>query len=47
MNNLSEKSGGKPVGCKIVISDVSNIESLAKQVAKTPEIAPDFITIDG
>ncbi len=47
MNELSDKSGWKPVGCKIVISDASNIEPLAKQVAKTPDIAPDFITIDG
>jgi len=47
MNELSDKSGWKPVWCKIVISDASNIEPLAKQIAKTPDIAPDFITIDG
>ena len=47
MNELSDKSGGKPVGCKIVIADAKNIEPLAKQIAVSPEIAPDFITIDG
>ncbi len=47
MNELSEKAGGKPIGCKIVISDAKNIEPLAKQIVKTPDIAPDFITIDG
>jgi len=47
MNDLSEKAGGKPVGCKIVISDAKNIEPLAKQIVATPDIAPDFITIDG
>ena len=47
MQELSDQSGGKPVGCKIVIADASNIEPLAKQIAATPEIAPDFITIDG
>lgn len=36
MDTLSEKSGGKPVGCKIVVSDRSNIETLAKEIAKTP-----------
>lgn len=46
MNEISEKAWGKPVGCKIVISDASNIEPLAKQISATPEIAPDFITID-
>lgn len=47
LQQISDKSWGKPVGCKIVISDTSNIEPLAKQIAATPEIAPDFITIDG
>ena len=47
MQELSDKSGWKPVWCKIVISDEKNIEPLAKQIASTPEIAPDFITIDG
>jgi glutamate synthase domain-containing protein 2 len=47
MQKISEKSGWKPIWCKIVISDASNIEPLAKQIAATPEIAPDFITIDG
>lgn len=46
MQQISEKSWGKPIWCKIVISDASNIEPLAKQIALTPDIAPDFITID-
>ena len=46
MNELSEKAWWKPIWCKIVISDKSNIEPLAKQISKTPKIAPDFITID-
>ncbi|PCI25144.1 FMN-binding glutamate synthase family protein [Candidatus Peregrinibacteria bacterium] len=48
MDMLSEKSGGKPVGCKIVISDESNIEPLAQELAKRkPGSGPDFFTIDG
>ena len=47
MQKISEKSWGKPVWCKIVISDASNIEPIAEQIVATPEIAPDFITIDG
>ena len=48
MDTLSEKSGGKPVGCKIVVSDRSNIEAFAKEITKTPLWhGPDFITIDG
>ena len=47
MNELSDKAGSKPVWCKIVISDESNIEPIAKQISETPEISPDFITIDG
>jgi glutamate synthase domain-containing protein 2 len=47
MQEISEKSWGKPVWCKIVISDASNIEPIAQQIVATPEIAPDFITIDG
>ncbi len=41
-------SGGKPVGCKIVISDKWNIEPLAKYMATLPvEQWLDFITVDG
>ena len=47
MDHLSEKSGGKPVGCKLVISDKNNIEPLAKMMKKHPKLSPDFITIDG
>ena len=47
MNKASEQSGGKPVGCKLVISGPNNIEPLAKAIKKHPKIAPDFITIDG
>jgi glutamate synthase domain-containing protein 2 len=47
MDQLSQKAGGKPVGCKLVISDEGNIEPLAKAIKKYPKIAPDFITIDG
>ena len=46
MQELSDKSWWKPIWCKIVISDASNIEPLAKQIASTPDIAPDFITLD-
>ncbi len=47
MDHLSEKSGGKPVGCKVVISNEGNIEPIAKAIKKYPKISPDFITIDG
>jgi glutamate synthase domain-containing protein 2 len=46
IEELSSKSWGKPVWVKIVISDKSNIEPIAKQMAKNPKIWPDFITID-
>ncbi|MCP4522627.1 MAG: FMN-binding glutamate synthase family protein [Candidatus Gracilibacteria bacterium] len=46
-NELSEKSGGKPVGAKLVISDESNIEPLVKEMSQNPDIALDFVTIDG
>lgn len=46
IEELSEKSSGKPVWIKLVISDSSNIEPIAKQLAKNPSIWPDFITID-
>ncbi len=47
MQKLSDLAGGKPVGCKIVISNESSIEPLAKAIKAHPEIAPDFITVDG
>lgn len=47
LEKMSKEAEGKPVGVKIVISDESNIVPLAKQIAKTPKKAPDFITIDG
>lgn len=47
LQKISDKSGGKPVGAKIVISGRQNIEPLAAQMKKTPEKAPDFLTIDG
>lgn len=40
----------KPVGIKIVISDLENIEPYAKEIArrvKTKEPYPDFLSIDG
>ena len=46
MQKLSEK----PVGMKIVISDIENIEPYAKEIArrvKSGEPYPDFISIDG
>lgn len=47
LDTVSEKSGWKPVGCKIVISDKSNIEALAKQLQQTNIWKwLDFITID-
>lgn len=47
IEKLSKESGNKPVGVKIVISDESNIEGIAKQIVKDPKKGPDFITIDG
>jgi glutamate synthase domain-containing protein 2 len=47
IEKLSDISGGKPVGVKIVISDESNIEPLAKELAKDPKRGPDWMTIDG
>ena len=48
IEKLSKESGSKPVGCKIVISDKSNIEPLSKELKKTNgKKGPDFITIDG
>ncbi len=46
LEKLSELSGGKPVGFKIVISDEQNIEPFAKAMAKYKK-GPDFITVDG
>jgi glutamate synthase domain-containing protein 2 len=48
LDTLSEKSGGKPVGCKIVISNEKNIEPLLKSITKNKKKHMiDFITIDG
>jgi len=48
LDMVSEKSWWKPVGCKVVISDRSNIEAIAQQIQKTPKWRwLDFITIDG
>ncbi len=47
MEKLSKLAGSKPVGCKIVISNESNIQPLAKAIAKNYPKAPDFITVDG
>lgn len=47
LEKLSELSGGKPVGCKIVISDKNNILPLAKALKEHPQKGPDFITVDG
>lgn len=48
MDQVSEAAGGKPVGCKIVISSEDNIEPLAVELAKTkPGKGPSFITVDG
>ncbi len=46
-----QKLSEKPVGMKIVISDLENIEPYAKEIKRRIEIGndayPDFITIDG
>lgn len=47
LQTVSDKAGGKPVGCKLVISNDQNIEPLAKAIANSPHLSPDFITIDG
>ncbi len=47
IEKLSKESGGKPVGCKIVISSQNNIEPLAKELKKRKNEGPDFITVDG
>lgn len=47
IEKLSKLSGGKPVGCKIVISNEKNIEPLAKALKDHPNKGPDFITVDG
>ena len=46
VEELSAKSGGKPVGCKVVISDEKNIEPLVAAMEKSGK-GPDFITVDG
>lgn len=48
MEKISEKSGGKPVWCKVVISDRSNVEWIIQAMAQLPaDKGPDFITVDG
>ncbi len=48
IEKLSEQSGGKPVGAKIVISANNNIEPLVKELASRPvSQGLDFITVDG
>jgi glutamate synthase domain-containing protein 2 len=47
LEKLSKLAGGKPVGCKIVISDENNILPLAKALKAHPDMGPDFITVDG
>ncbi len=48
IETASEKSGGKPVWVKVVISDRSNVEWIVKELACLPKKkGPDFITIDG
>jgi len=47
LEEVSRKSGDKPVGMKIVISDRSNIAPIAQMLAKNPDKGPDFITVDG
>ena len=48
IEKVSEKSGWKPVGIKVVISARSNVEWLIKQMAKLPpETWPDYFTVDG
>lgn len=48
LEKMSEESGGKPVGAKLVISDESNIEPLAVELARRPKgEGPDYFTIDG
>ena len=49
MGTLQELSG-KPVGMKIVISDLENIEPYAKEIARrkiSGEAYPDYIAVDG
>ena len=44
---MSQEMGGKPVGVKIVISDYSNIEPLARAQSQRQSGGFDFFTIDG
>lgn len=46
IEQLSEKSWWKPVWIKLVISNESNIEPIAKELSKQKNIWPDFITVD-
>jgi glutamate synthase domain-containing protein 2 len=47
IEHLSTQAQGKPVGIKIVISDESNIEPIAKELSKDPKRGPNWITVDG
>ena len=48
MEEVSQKSGSKPVGCKVVISDRSNVEGIIQTMSQLPAHKwPDFITVDG
>lgn len=44
---ISEKSWGKPVGAKLVISDENNVEGLVKAMAKNEHLMLDWINVDG
>ncbi len=48
IEDVSTKSGGKPVGAKVVISNNKNVEGLFKAMAARPASQGlDFITFDG
>lgn len=47
LEKLSDLSGGKPVGVKVVISNEHNIEPIANALKDHPTKGPDFITVDG
>jgi len=44
---LSEKSWGKPIWAKLVISDTSNIDGLAKAMSQDDNLMLDWINVDG
>lgn len=47
LEEISKRSWWKPVWVKIVVSDESNIEPLARELSRSPGVGPDFITVDG